>query len=237
MSADNINEISSEFFRKSWDAYRKILKGNYMSHVEAYAVLGEVLKTEAEVPFNFLDLACGDAYYSSRALEDTQVSSYTGIDLSEAALEKARNELMMLNCEKELMIGDLGEFHNLISEPYRVVWLGLSLHHFDTEGKEKIMKRVCERLTDDGIFLIYEPVFLDGEDRAGYNVRIKNIIESTWTGLDTDETEFLLEHVRETELPERVETWIELGKQAGFSMGENLYIAPSELYGLFKYKK
>lgn len=237
MTINNSSGTSSDYFKTSWNVYRKVLEGNYMSHVEAYAVLGDVLRADTAGPFNFLDLACGDAYYSSRVLGGTQVSSYTGIDLSEAALEKAREELTRLSCPKELIIGDLSEFQNLISEPYQVIWLGLSLHHFETEEKGAVMKKAYETLNDDGIYLIYEPVFIDREDRAGYYVRIKSIIERAWTGLSAQETKVILEHVRETEHPETADTWITLGKDAGFSSVQNLYIDPSELYGLFRYKK
>jgi len=202
MTIKNSSGTSSDYFSTSWAAYRKILENNYMSHVEAYKMLHQILASERDKPFSFVDLACGDAYYSSRVLRDTSIAHYTGIDHSEAALQAAREELKRLDCEKELKLGDFNEFEALTVPPLGVIWIGLSLHHLETGAKAGFIKRVYESLSEDGIFLIYEPVFLDGEDRGFYYERIKEIIESTWTGLSTKETEALLDHVRTTEIPE-----------------------------------
>lgn len=228
---------SSAYFSTSWSVYRKVLKNNYMGHVEAYQVLSQTLISEIDKPFSFLDLACGDAYYSSRALRGTKVTHYTGIDLSEAALQAAREELQRLECEKELKSGELNEFDSLTEPPLDVIWVGLSLHHLDTEEKAGFIKKVYESLSDDGIFLIYEPVFLDGEHRGSYFKRIKVIIESTWTGLSDEETGALLEHVRTTELPETEDTWIRLGRDAGLRSAEKIFSEPIGLYSLFIYRK
>lgn len=208
-----------------------------MSHVEGYSVLGKLLKINVAKNFRFLDLACGDAYYSSKTLKGTSVKSYTGLDITQAALNIARDELSILSCEKELVEGDLFDFTELTSPPYDVIWLGFSLHHFETTKKAEFMKMAYDSLTEGGMFIIYEPIYIDGEDRAGYNRRIQSIIRSSWSSLNEKEIEFLLKHIRETELPETMENWTQLGKDAGFSKSENLYIAPSELYGLFRYKK
>ena len=228
---------SSEFFRRNWAIYRKITENNYMSHVEAYGKLRQILSDVMKRPFRFLDLACGDAYHSSRSLMGTRVTEYTGIDLSEAALSAARDELNRLDCDKVLKIGDMKEFESVIVPPHDVVWVGLSLHHFETVEKAGFMKRVHDALTHDGIFLIYEPVFIDGEDRASYFYRIKAIVENRWTGLTEEEMDLAMEHVRTTELPETPGDWIRLGKEAGFSTAEKMFSDKSGLYCLFMYRK
>lgn len=237
MSSDTSRESSMEYFQTSWNAYRKILEGNYMSHVEAYSALKDVLSAECPGAFSFLDLACGDAYYSSRTLEGLSVSGYTGVDLAEGALELAKEELKRLNCNIELKVGDFSDLSKLIEKPHEVIWLGLSLHHLETQDKEKFMRDARGALIENGTFLIYEPLFLEGEDRAGYNLRIEEIISNRWSSLSELEVETLLDHVRTTELPETVDKWIELGKKAGFSTAELRYKDPHELYGLFKYTK
>jgi len=229
--------FSSEFFRRNWAVYRKIIENNYMGHGEAYSKLRDILLAEMKRPFSFLDLACGDAYYSSRVLIDTNVALYTGIDLSEAALSVAREELDKLDCEKQLRLGDIKESESVVEPPLDIVWVGLSLHHFETGEKAAFMKRVHADLSDDGIFLIYEPVYLEGEDRAAYYERIKRIIEDTWTGLTPEETLFLLEHVKTTELPETRGDWLNLGKQSGFTQAESIFSESSGLYSLFMFRK
>jgi len=230
-------KYTSKYFRRNWNAYRKIIENNYMGHVEAYVALRRVLINELEKPFSFLDLACGDAYYSSRALRGTNVSAYTGIDLSEAALQAAGDELKRLDCDKLLRTGDLREFESFIEPPHDLIWVGLSLHHLDTGEKASFMRRVHDALSEDRLFLIYEPVFIDGEDRDSYFERIRGIIESAWTGLSDEETKTLLEHVKTTEIPETADTWIRLGKDAGFRTAEKIFSEPSGLYSIFMYRK
>ena len=228
---------SSDFFRRNWAIYRKITENNYMSHVEAYGKLRQILTDVMKRPFGFLDLACGDAYHSSRCLVGTRVAEYTGIDLSKAALSTAADELHRLDCGKVLEIGDMKEFESVLGAPHDVVWVGLSLHHFETVEKAGFMERVHDALTDDGIFLIYEPVFLDGEDRASYFHRIKAIVENGWTGLTEEDMDLVLEHVRTTELPETPGDWIRLGKDVGFGTAEKVFSEKYGLYCLFMYRK
>jgi len=240
--SDNIaSEISSgsssEYFSTSWAAYKKILENNYMGHAEAYEVLRQIISNEVRKPFRFLDLACGDACYSSRALRDTDVALYAGIDLSEAALQAAAQELTRLGCGKELKKGDLNEFDSLVEPPFDVVWIGLSLHHLDTVAKAGFMKRVHDALSEDGVFLIYEPVYIEGENKEAYFDRIKGIIENTWTGLSQEEAETLLEHVKTTEIPETMSTWTGLGNDAGFKTAEKIFSEPTGLYSIFMFRK
>ena len=136
-----------------------------------------------------------------------------------------------------LKSGDLNEFDSLAEPPLDVVWVGLSLHHLDTREKADFMKRLYSALSEDGVFLIYEPVYIEGENREAYFERIKVVIESTWTGLSQEETETLLEHVKTTELPETTDTWIGLGKDAGFKTAGKIFSEPSGLYSIFMYRK
>ena len=100
-------------FQKEWHIYRKVVEKNYFFHREAYATLREVLTEEMAVPFRFLDIACGDASGSVRALIGTRVFHYHGIDLSEPALELARKALQALPClvtlERRDFVAALGD--------------------------------------------------------------------------------------------------------------------------------
>lgn len=229
-------EITSELFRLNWEMFRKILRGDYMSHKAAYGKLKDVLNEEMNKPFTFADLACGDAYATSRYLKDTRIASYIGIDLSEAALEFAREETRRLRCEKTFITADLEDFDRFMDTPPDVVWVGLSLHHLETENKARFMAKVRETLDKDGIFLIYEPVFIDHEDRKAYFDRFRRVTGSVWKDLTPEERSMLLDHVRDTELPETTCDWLSLGGEAGFSEASALYSEPTGLYTLFRFK-
>src|SRR6478736_2497288 len=86
-SASDADQASSQdIFLNAWQTYRKVLTSNYMYHREVYDLLREILVFELARPFVFLDIACGDALASFNALKGTAVQSYSGIDISKAAL-------------------------------------------------------------------------------------------------------------------------------------------------------
>ena len=229
-------EISSGIFRRNWDIFRTIIKNNYMSHAEAYTKLNEVLTEEMVRPFTFADLACGDAYSSSRSLIGTKVAKYIGIDLSETALELARKEFEGSHVDAEFVITDFMNFDGVVEPPIDVIWVGLSVHHLSTEDKALFMKKVKQVQPQDGLFLIYEPVYMNGENRQQYCERLKNAVLAEWHILEHDEKQMIIDHVYECELPETTETWINLGKEAGYKSAEKLFTDRFKLYSLFKFK-
>ena len=229
-------DISSELFRLHWGMYRKILRDNYMSHSQAYGKLYEILTEEMNRPFTFADLACGDAFYSIRTLEGTEVVKYVGIDLSDEALSLAKEGMNHLHLEKHSIKADFEDFDRYVDAPPDLVWVGLSIHHLDTDEKTRFMKKVKKTLNIDGLFLIYEPGFLDDEDRGTYFERFKRIYDSVWKDLMPEERVMLLFHVRKTEKPETVEDWIRIGKDAGFETAEAVFSERTGLYTLFKFK-
>lgn len=229
-------DLTSELFRLHWGMYRKILRDDYMSHSHAYGELRQVLNAEMDRPFTFVDLACGDAYASSRYLKDTKVAEYIGIDLSDAALGFARKETKRLECETRFINADFEDFDSFIDTPPDVVWVGLSLHHLTTDEKARFMAKVRKSLHNDGIFLIYEPVYIDGEDRAAYFERFKQVSDAVWKDLTPEERVMLLDHVRDTERPETLGDWLRLGREAGFASADAVYSEPTGLYTLFRFK-
>ena len=228
--------ISTEIFISNWKIYRKIIENDNMSHREGYAELKEILIKEMSHPFTFVDLACGDAYYSSKVLKDTKVEKYIGIDVSEQALTLAKEEFSRSDIEARFVRADFINFAEIIETPADVIWVGFSLHHLDTPDKMQFMKKVKKALSDDGIFLIYEPILLKGEDRSIYFKRFKQTFDIHWNGLTKEEGEYLLQHVRESEKPETSEDWIKLGKEAGFTEVEKVFSEKTGLYELFKFK-
>ena len=229
-------DISTEIFIKNWRIYRKIIENDNMSHREGYAKLREILIKEKQGSFSFLDLACGDAYYSSKILRDTKAEKYIGIDVSEQALSLAKEEFIDSSIEARFIRADFTNFDKIIEAPVDVIWVGFSLHHLDTSDKLKFMCKAKKVLSKTGIFMIYEPIFLEGENRVTYFERFTQVFNNHWSGLTKEEGEFLLKHVKESEKPETSQDWIELGKHAGFLEAQEVFSEKTGLYSIFKFK-
>jgi len=228
-------DISTEIFIKNWSIYRKIIENDNMSHRSGYSKLKEILLAEMDRPFSFLDLACGDAYYSSRTLRDTKAREYIGIDVSEQALSFAKEELSSAGFETILVNADFFDFDRIVRQPVDVIWVGFSVHHLDIADKLEFMKKARNSLSAKGLFLLYEPVLIEGENREEFLKRFRETYDRHWRGLNEEEEESLFEHVRESEKPETTEDWIKLGKNAGFTKAEKVYSENTGLYEIFKY--
>src|SRR5262245_41732930 len=95
-------QSDQEFFTKGLAAYQKVVSMNYMAHREAYDLLHRLLVNEAPDQFAFLDVACGTATGSAKALKGTKIGRYIGIDISQQSLDVAQEALKDLNCPVEL---------------------------------------------------------------------------------------------------------------------------------------
>ncbi|MER9832613.1 class I SAM-dependent methyltransferase [Mesorhizobium sp. M0134] len=221
-------------FNKQLAAYRKIVGENLMFHREVYGLLRNVLSQQMLKPFRFLDIACGDAAASAAALKGTSVEHYYGIDLSAQSLELASEALKVLACPIELRCCDFVEAMSEWTVPVDVVWIGMSLHHLQPEGKARLMRDVHDALNRSGIFLIWEPTLLEGENRAEWLDRF-SACRVAFAAVTGDEFAAMESHMRLADFPEPAETWTAMGYQAGFANAEQLFIMPNRLGRVFKY--
>ena len=75
-----------------------MLQEDYLEHKALYGGLQQFLKQKAaRGPLRLLDLGCGDSDYISRLIEASGASeliaSYTGVDLSEPAIEISKQNI------------------------------------------------------------------------------------------------------------------------------------------------
>jgi SAM-dependent methyltransferase len=230
------DEKAVEIFRHQWELYRKFLEFDYLSNAGAYVALRRFLTASIGRPFDFLDLACGDASGVVSALAGTKVAHYRGIDLAAPALELAKGNLKALTCAVDLEQADFTEAMRRRERPADIVWISLSLHHLETADKRALMREVRAGMRADGAFLIYEPTRDDGEGRPAYLDRCEAIGRRGWTALSAEEFTDAMHHVRTCDLPETEHDWIALGREAQFTAIEELYRSPDALFRLFSYR-
>lgn len=219
-------------FQDSWNIYQKMVENNFLFHREAYAHLHNVLIGEIGRPFDFLDIACGDARASVAALEGTQVTHYHGIDLSAAALELARRACEALACPASVEQGDFRSVVGARTDPADIVWIGLSLHHLRNPEKLAFMRDIRRLLGNDGCLLIYENTSPDGEDREEW-LRRWDLQKLLWTAYTEAEWDTMAAHVHASDFPETDAAWRQLGRTGGFSKVTELFVAPSNLFRMY----
>lgn len=229
-SADDAQAL----FNRQLATYRKVVGENLMFHREVYDLLRNTLSQRMSQPFKFLDVACGDASASAAALKGSAVDHYYGIDLSAQSLELASEALKVLSCPVQLQCCDFADAMTDWAEPVDVVWIGMSLHHLQLEGKARLMKDVHRALTRSGLFLIWEPTLLDGESRTEWLDRFARQRDA-WRPLTDEEFAEMENHMLLADFPEAADTWIAMGRQAGFANAEQLFMMPNRFGRVFRY--
>jgi cyclopropane fatty-acyl-phospholipid synthase-like methyltransferase len=196
--------------------------------------LREILMAEAPAGFVFADIACGTATGSAETLRGTRIGRYIGIDISQPSLDVARQALFALPCPVELRCQDFVSAIEAWDEGLDVVWIGQSLHHLRIEMKLAFMRRVRTLLPRHGLFLIWEPTCLEGEDRWGWMDRFLRL-RPEWSALSDEEITAFDSHHRAADYAETAATWLAMGRDAGFGRAEELFVVPNQLALVYRY--
>jgi cyclopropane fatty-acyl-phospholipid synthase-like methyltransferase len=223
-----------DLFAKGLATWQKLVAGNYLAHEQAYHVLRKVLVNEAKDGFVFADLACGAAPFSAEALAGTGVARYVGVDISKPALEVAKEMLAPLTCPIELRRQDFVDAIDSWEGRVDVVWIGLSLHHLRTSEKRAFIRKVERLLPGDGLFLIWEPTCLEGEDREGWVERYSQYLKSL--PFPDDEVAAMDSHQRASDYAETSATWKGMAREAGFEQADELFVAPDQFTGVYLFR-
>ncbi len=230
-----VDEAALEQFQAQWATYQKLVDADSLSHKAVGTILHDTLNRTFARPFSVLDLACGDASEMKRALAGTKTRHYHGVDLSEPALELAANNLKDMPFEVELDHRDFVEALAGRAEPADMAWCSLSIHHLQTDGKLRLLRAL--RASTGTMLMIYEPTRLEGETREGYLERFRRVNRPAWTMLSPDEWAQIDHHVTTCDFPETAAGWLDLGRQAGFSKAQELFLDPTGFYRLFRYDR
>ena len=227
-----LEDSAQALFLREWQTYRKMVDHNYLFHREAYDRLHRFLVEEVAEPFRFLDVACGDAIATVRALAGTRIAHYHGIDQSPAALALARESLTALSCPVVIEQSDFVDALSKLPAPADVVWIGLSLHHLHTPKKLAVLRSIREIVGERGRLLIYEDVSRNGEDRASW-LRRWDAHRPSWLAFTDEEWDAVTAHVHAADFPETIAGWHELSHVAGFGNVQELFVAPTDLLRMY----
>ena len=199
-----------------WTTYEKIVANNYMHHQEFFATLMQEVRVRLAEPLSIIDVGCGDCACVLPLLRDIGINSYTGMDLSETALARARVNLEAASAPYALRCGTMLEELRRTESEVSLVIASFSLHHLEWHDKGQVLEE-CLRLLRPGGMLAVIDVFLEeGESRQVYYERWEENARRSFNALEPAEMEELLAHVRACDIPETLSAYEELGRAAGF---------------------
>jgi len=205
---------AAKFFQV-WDTYAKVVAANYMFHREIGAAIRAALAARFGArAFSILDLGCGDAATFAPLLEGLAVKSYSGVDLSEAALARAAKNLARLSCPVELIRADfMGALE--AAPAHDAIYASFALHHLQTERKGEFFKLAARRLAPGGLLLLADVTREEGESLEAYHRNYCGWLRGAMTGLDAAEQDGICVHLVNNDFPETASTLQAQAEAAG----------------------
>ncbi|MGE3872300.1 MAG: class I SAM-dependent methyltransferase [Parvibaculaceae bacterium] len=232
---DVVDAEAIQVFQAQWNIYQKLVDSDNMGHRDVGRIVRTVLTERFAEPFAFLDIACGDSSVAKAALAGTSVRHYLGIDLAKPALDLAARNLADQPYDIDLHQRDFVAAMAEGKQHADAIWCGLSLHHLATSDKLAVFRGIRDAAGDRGVFLAYEPILEDGESHERFLDRTWRTISTCWTSLSPAELDQIWRHIRSCDRPETEDTWLNLGREAGFAAATQVFEDRTGLYRMFRY--
>jgi hypothetical protein len=97
------------------------------------------------------------------------------------------------------------------------------------------MLQVACLLPPDGLFLIWEPTCLEGEDREGWMERFRQM-RPHWPAISDEEFGSFDSHHVASDYAETAETWKGMAREAGFAQTDELLTVPNGLARVYRFR-
>jgi ubiquinone/menaquinone biosynthesis C-methylase UbiE len=220
---------------EDWSMYETVIQHNYMHHEELVHRLADVA-LEIAGPLTIVDLGCGDAWLASHAFQEVAIDQYLAVDLSEAAVQRAKRNISTWGSRGSVTCGNLAEFvAALPAESADLILASNSLHHLQAAEKAAILQQCFRVLRASGVLCWIDLVRNQDETRETYLRRLTIEMEHDWTALSLDQRRRAIQHVLQSDYPE-TEAWMQThAAQAGFQSG--VRFLDDRFFGAWKFLK
>lgn len=215
-------------FRKTWGTYRKLVFNNYMFHTNMFAAFRQtVTPLCAERPITILDLGCGDASEMAKSLSSLGgrrvVSNYLGCDLSEPALELARQNMTAPKTSSFLCRDMLEVLRGEQESSWDVLVSSYSLHHLTSAQKQSFFVHAGRVLNKtSGQLVLIDTMREEEESREAYLEAYLTEMKRGWAMMTPEELQVIEDHVRGFDFPEKSSTYLEMAKKAGLKTSKQI---------------
>lgn len=202
-----------DFFGKKWHLYQTAIRREVLCHTEMLSALSSVLADQfGDRTFSFADFGCGDGTAVLQTLKKCGVSSYVGVDAAPQLIDKARENLEILHCEKRLICGDMADAIDSLNAPVDVIYCAYSLHHLLPVEKERFVAKCAERLTPGGCLLIVDGFLSENESRDSWLARLEQRFVDKVPEFTAEDRAQLMQHPRDSDVPQTISDFRRMGQ-------------------------
>jgi 2-polyprenyl-3-methyl-5-hydroxy-6-metoxy-1,4-benzoquinol methylase len=206
-------------FEKNWQIYQKIIANNYMLHKDIAEYTSKYLnQISNESAINMLDLGCGDAKQIANQLGGLNIKSYTGIDMSDAALQFAQKNIELINCAGTFLTGPMEVLIKKNTSIYNVIYSSYAIHHLSDAGKKEFLLECRNRLSKNGVFILIDIFRQPMQSMAEYKNEYCTWIKNYWNSLDPEEMQMIFDHINEYDFPNEIENMISYATAVGLKV-------------------
>ncbi|QDU61202.1 putative methyltransferase [Planctomycetes bacterium Pan216] len=220
---------------EQWEIYEAVIRHNYMLHrelVESFARCCQRVPAQGRI----VDLGCGDGWLAWNVLRAIPFEQYLGVDVSEAAIERAATRFREWNGRFTLRNGDLAaQLMEIPDSSVDLVLASYSIHHFQEEAKRAVIAHVARVLKPGGLFLWADVMRRDEENYRQAVDRVTHRIRTECEAMTERQREMAVEHVESSDFPESVEWMTQAAAQVGMSLEQSLVQDPN--YAAFAFAK
>jgi SAM-dependent methyltransferase len=221
-----------------WHVYRSIVNENWMCHREIFSAVKHWVLLRHPGPFTLLDLGCGDAGFIKSTFTDTGLWAYTGVDASQAAIAKAREELSGVRFQVQFVEADmLAYLQEAPPKTFDVILASYAVHHLPAREKREFFQLALGKLAPRGTLLFADVFRRNSETREEYLEAYVGMMRRDWTGMTPESLASTIEHVTQRDFPETSEVVSALAREAAFQEPQELFRDKTGFHRLMAFAK
>lgn len=161
------------------------------TRAEQLDILASIVAETVPPSGTVLEFGCGVGYVAHLILEKQPALSLTGVDRNSGALAQAKENLADYQDAFAGIEGDLERIGDipLPSQPFNAIYTALTFHDLPDTAKQAVIAAAAERLTSDGVFLLYDRIRLTAANQFPLQQVVWSRIERIYgTAMRTAET-------------------------------------------------
>jgi len=227
---------ASAYFNENWQRYQSTISNNTLYHHEMLSALQAFLSENiGSSTFSFVDVGCGDSSTVVPILTGTAVKKYIGIDAAKDVLKIASDTLEHLDCEKELIAEDMITAISKLTESVDIIFTSYAVHHLSSLDKRNFIANCKQRLNPRGFLLMVDGVLKPNQMRHEWLDALEHRIVKSNPEITVDELVNRMQHPREADFPETIETFSQIAKEQAWKNFE--VIVEKEIFAFMVFAK
>ena len=202
-----------------WSEYAAIVESDLLRHRPVFRAIREWAFLCRPGPFTLADLGSGDSGFIADAFADTGLWSYTGVDLSRRALDRAAENLAGAGFRVRLVEADMLEWlrRGAAGDGEIDVLLSLySVHHLPSEAKRTFLALAAARLPPGGVLLFGDLFRRGDESREAWLEAFLGFLRGEWQGMPLSALANTTAHVTAHDFPETLDGLSTMAAESGF---------------------